>query len=236
MPITYTNDEHQVWHALIKQQLPIVKKIACREYLEGLNILDLQIDTIPKLKEVSAKLTNLTGWSLIPVNTIIPHQKFFCMLADKKFPVVTTIRPKDELDFYTNESLDIFHEFFGHCPLITNKKYSDSLHKFGKLAVNSDKETIKFLSKIFWVTFEFGILQNNISTKIYGAGILPARTEIKRITNCNEIIKVKLDVFSSIDASLQGNVMQPKYYTLESLDELYYIIDYDIPRLLSLSK
>jgi len=233
MSITYTNDEHQVWRALIKQQLPIVKKAACKEYLEGLNILDLQIDTIPKLEEVSTRLTDLTGWSLVPVNIIIPHQKFFSMLADKKFPIVTTIRPKDELDFYTNESPDIFHEFFGHCPLITNKKYSDSLHKFGKLAMDCDQKTIKYLSKIFWVTFEFGILQNSEGTKIYGAGILPSRTEIKRITNYNQVIKVKLDVFSNIDASLQGNVMQPKYYVLESLEELYYIVDYDIPRLLS---
>lgn len=229
----YTSEDHKIWHDLIMQQLLLVKEVACEEYLQGLELLDLTTNRIPVLTQISSRLTDLTGWSLVPVNTLVSNKIFFYMLANKQFPVVSTIRSRDELDFYTNESPDIVHEIFGHCPLITNTKYANSMWKFGNLAFNCNDETRQRLSKIFWATFEFGLLECNRGVKIYGAGILPSRTEIKRIIEGKQIIKAKLDIFSNIDAALQGNVVQSTYYTIDCLETLYAIIDQDIALLIS---
>ncbi|MBN8523512.1 MAG: hypothetical protein J0M23_06650 [Rickettsiales bacterium] len=233
MPIVYNSEQDQVWQALITQQLPLVLKVACKEYIEGLKLLNLPGDKIPELSKISSRLTNLTGWSLVPVNMLIPNKKFFYMLAEKKFPVVTVIRSKDELDFYTNESPDIFHELFGHCPLITNEKYANYMCKFAKLALTCNDKMLNWLAKVFWATFEFGLLNTNKGIKIYGAGILPSKSETLRVIEDKVVCKIKLNIFSEIKASLKGNIAQPTYYIVDSLENLYSIIDNDIEEIVN---
>ena len=159
MYINYTEEDHQVWHDLITQQLPLVKKVACKEYLEGLGLLNLSIDRIPEIAKVSSKLFNITGWNLIPVDTLVSNRKFLYMLSNKQFPVIPVIRSRAEIDFYTNESPDIFHELFGHCPLITNQRYANSMWKLGNLSINCHDELIERLAHIFYKAFKH--LTNN---------------------------------------------------------------------------
>lgn len=234
MFIAYSDEEHEVWNALMKQQLPLANELACKEYLHGLSLLDFSIKKIPDLSDISKRLNDISGWRLLPVNSIVPKREFLAMLSNKQFPVVATIRSRDELDFYTNESPDIFHELFGHCPLLTNEIYANHLWKFGQLSLNCNNKVIHRLSEIFWATFEFGLIDGRDETKIYGAGILPSKTEIDRIISNKYVNKVKLNIFSKINVSLQGNIVQSTYYTINCLEHLYYIIDHDIQKLISL--
>jgi phenylalanine-4-hydroxylase len=229
--ISYTQQDHEVWRDLITQQLEVVKKVACSEFLAGLEELDFSINQIPKIEEVSKKLYNAVGWTLVPVNVLVPNRDFFKMLTNKQFPVIGTIRHREEIDFYTDEAPDIFHELFGHCPMIVNKRFAEMMHKFGKYANSSSDEVISLFAKIYWITFEFGIIDNG-TTKIFGAGILPSKGEINQVINSINTRKVPLNSYTKIEATIQGGVMQPVYYKVDSLEALYTLIEQDIEKLL----
>ena len=159
--------------------------------------------------------------------------EFFKLLSKRTFPVIRKIRSEKEIDFYTNESPDVFHEYFGHCPMLTNDKYAEYMHKMGLISINLDNNGIYTLSKIFWNTFEFGVIYKSKNIKIYGAGILPSRLEIQKITNNAETLLQKFDIFTSLNANLKENINQPQYFYINDLADLQDMIYYDIPRALS---
>lgn len=230
----YTNEDKEVWKTLLSQQLPLVKKVACPEYIDGLEKLNFPFDEIPSITEMSKKLMSLTGWSLGAVDTLVPNTLFFEMLSKKIFPTIRVIRQKEEIDFYTNESPDVFHEFFGHCPMLAHKKYSECMRLFGEYARNCTKEMLTKLTKIFWATFEFGLIKNNSNITIYGAGILPSRQETMKIMMNGNLNLQKLDIYSNLSSSLQGNISQPIYYYIESLECLHDIVENDLPCLIEI--
>jgi len=226
----YSEEDNEVWKKLITQQLEIVADVACKEYLFGLSELNLSIDKVPNVEELSKVVFKNVGWTLSKVDKLIPSRDFFNMLANKTFPVIQVIRPKEEINFYTNDAPDVFHELFGHCPMIMNKKFSEIMHKLGVFAINASDKSIDVLGKLFWVMFEFGIIDNK-ETKILGAGILPSKDEIYRVMHSNNIQKVPLNFFTKLDINIQGGIMQPKYYSIKSLDALYTLVDKDLEKL-----
>lgn len=219
----------------MNQQIALVKKHACFEYLEGLDKIEFPVNHIPAIEDISERLYKSTGWSLKPVEKIIPCPDFFNLLAEKKFPTVRKIRPFKEIDFYTDESPDVFHEYFGHCPLLTNKKYAESMEMFGTIAMGKDPVIIHALNKIFWVTFEFGIIKNRSNVKVYGAGILPSRLELVRVTNKyqEELVFKKLNIYQELHSSLQGNINQQIFYYINSMDDLFKIVAKKLPKLVN---
>lgn len=230
--VTYSEIEHAVWHDLIKQQLPLIKKFACKEYLDGFELLNLSVNRIPNLLEISERLTDQTSWVLKAVDGLVSNREFFYMLSNKTYPVVTKIRTREEIDFYTDESPDIFHEIFGHCPLLTNEQYAESVWLLGKYSLKYDDETLTKLAKIFWATYEFGLIKSETEIKIFGAGILPSKKEIETVIESPYIEKLPFEPRSDITASLQGNIVQSTYYTVPSLETLYHMVFYDLDKYL----
>lgn len=224
----YSNEDKAVWKTLLSQQLPLVKRFACFEYLDGLEKLNFSFDHIPSISEMSKKLMRLSGWSLDSVDTLVPSRVFFEMLSQKRYPTIRVIRHKDEIDFYTNESPDVFHEYFGHGPMLAHEKYSECMRLFGEYAHNCTDEILIRLTKIFWATFEFGLIKNSSNIKIYGAGILPSRQETMKIVINDNLNLQKLDVFEDLTSSLLGNISQPTYYYIESLECLHHIVQNDL--------
>ncbi len=153
----YTAEENQVWHDLITRQLPIVQNRGCDEYLEGLKLMNLSHDRIPQCPEVSKVLRETTGWSLEPVPALIPDAQFFGLLSERKFPAATFIRRREELDYL--QEPDIFHEIFGHCPMLTNKALAEFSHAYGVLSLKANKEDREMLARLYWFTVEFGLIQ-----------------------------------------------------------------------------
>ena len=171
----YTPEENATWHQLILRQKKIVAHRACAEYLKGIQLLNLSEDRIPQCHEISAVLRDITGWSLEPVPALIPFEHFFHLLANKQFPAATFIRTQADLDYL--EEPDIFHEVFGHCPLLTNPAYAEFAYTYGKLGLNANPLERKMLARLYWFTIEFGLIKQNDHIYAYGGGILSSANE-----------------------------------------------------------
>ena len=168
--IDFTKEENETWKILIERQLHIIEHRACPEFIEGLTHLNLPLNHIPQCHDINQVLQRTTGWSVVPVSAIIPLSQFFQLLANKQFPAASFIRVREELDYL--QEPDIFHEFFGHCPLLTNQAYADFIEWYGKTALESDRKTQSILGRLFWFTIEFGLLETSEGLRIYGGGIL----------------------------------------------------------------
>jgi phenylalanine-4-hydroxylase len=145
--IHYPPEEHAVWNTLITRQLKVIEGRACQEYLDGIDKLGLPHDRIPQLGEINKVLAATTGWQVARVPALIPFQTFFELLANKQFPVATFIRTREELDYL--QEPDIFHEIFGHCPLLTNPWFAEFTHTYGKLGLAATKEQRVYLARLY---------------------------------------------------------------------------------------
>ena len=148
---------------------------ACQEYLDGIEQLGLPHERIPQLDEINRVLQATTGWRVARVPALIPFQTFFELLASQQFPVATFIRTPEELDYL--QEPDIFHEIFGHCPLLTNPWFAEFTHTYGKLGLKASKEERVFLARLYWMTIEFGLVETDQGKRIYGGGILSSPKE-----------------------------------------------------------
>jgi len=172
----YTKEQHETWAIMFDRQMKALPGRASDEYLEALKKLDLPSHRIPTLKEVSDKLEKLSGWKITRVEGLVPEKEFFECLANKLFPCTDFIRGRDELEY--TPSPDMFHDIFGHLPLITNKTFADFYEMYGKAALNAKDEMLTKLQRIYWFTVEFGLVQNPQGLRIYGSGILSSVGEV----------------------------------------------------------
>lgn len=222
----YTDEEDQIWHDLITRQIPLLHGRACDEYLHGLQLLDLPKDRIPQCPDISKVLREYTGWQLEPVPALIPFDHFFNLLANKKFPAATFIRRREELDYL--QEPDIFHEIFGHCPLLTNQAYADFTHTYGKLGLNANHQDRVMLAKLYWFTIEFGLLQTKAGLRAYGGGILSSFGETKYAVESDIPQRKPLDVLDVLRTPYRIDIMQPIYFIIDSFDVLFNLIEMDL--------
>ncbi len=222
----YTDDENQVWHTLITRQYPIVKAHACDEYLEGLALLNLPLDRVPQCPEISKVLKRTTGWALEPVPALIPNEQFFDLLAEKKFPAATFIRRRDELDYL--QEPDIFHEIFGHCPLLTNKALAEFTQVYGKLSQSANEEVREMLARLYWFTVEFGLINTKKGLRTYGGGILSSKSETPYSVESPIPVRRKLDVIEVFRTPYLIYILQPIYFVIESFDDLFKLTEMDL--------
>lgn len=224
--IAWSDEENAIWRDLITRQLSIVPGKACDEYLHGLELLELPRDRIPQLHEINRVLEATTGWQVAQVPALIPFDEFFRLLANKQFPVATFIRTREEFDYL--QEPDIFHEIFGHCPLLTNPAFAHFTHQYGKLGLNATPKERVYLARLYWFTVEFGLLQTADGLRIYGGGILssPGETEYAMFSDKPE--RKPLKPLDALRTPYRIDIMQPIYYTLGSTEELFEIAEMDI--------
>ena len=164
--------------ALFERQTGILKDQACSEYLAGLKTLGLNAQGIPDFDLMNKNLRPATGWEVVAVPGLIPSKPFFTMLANRQFPAGNFIRKPEELDYL--EEPDIFHDVFGHVPLLTNPAYASYMQEYGRAgdAAIANKG-VKYLARLNWYTIEFGLIRNGGDVKIYGAGIVSSFGEAR---------------------------------------------------------
>lgn len=224
--IEYPQAEHDIWQQLFARQQDNLPPFACQEYLAGLEKLNLPSDRIPQLSEIDAVLAQTTGWRTAGVPALISFEKFFQLLADKAFPVATFIRSKEEFDYLREP--DIFHEIFGHCPLLTNPSFARFSHAYGKLGLAASKQERVYLARLYWFTVEFGLLQSSEGKRsIYGGGILSSPGETEYAMSSTPIVK-PFDLIEVLRTPYRIDIMQPIYYHIESIDFLDEIVAMDI--------
>jgi phenylalanine-4-hydroxylase len=167
----YTHADHEVWQTLYAKRMSELESTASRVFLDGANIIGLSETMIPDLANVNQRLGARTGWNAVPVGGFLPAPEFFASLAARRFPTTVTIRSRDNIDYVPEP--DIFHDVFGHVPLHSDPAFADFLQRFGKAAslARSDEE-VQMMARIFWFTVEFGLIEENGRTKIYGSGLI----------------------------------------------------------------
>lgn len=223
---TYTEDENRIWHDLITRQIPIVMGRACDEYMYGIDLIHFPNDRIPQCPEISEVLKAATGWTLEPVPALIPFDQFFYLLANKKFPAATFIRRQEELDYLKEP--DIFHEVFGHCPLLTNQAYADFTQTYGKLALHASHEDRVMLAKLYWFTIEFGLIKTKAGLRVYGGGILSSKDETIYCLENPLPQRKPFEPLEVLRTPYRIDIKQPIYYVIDSFDVLFQLIDMDL--------
>lgn len=220
--IHYTSEEHSVWKTLYNRQIDVVKKRACHEYLEGIHMLGLDAEEIPQCKDVSERLSKCTGWMVEPVEALISFDEFFNLLANKKFPAASFIRHKEELDYLKEP--DIFHELFGHCPLLTSQAFADFTHEVGKLGIKIDPKDHHMLARMYWFTVEFGLINTPQGLKIYGGGILSSYQETIYALESDEPQRKPFDLLTVLRTKYRYDELQKNYFIIQSFDALYALM------------
>jgi len=224
--IDWSDDENKIWQELITRQLECIKGKACDEFFVGLGKLNLPLDRIPQLHEVSKVLLETTGWQCAEVPALINFESFFTLLADKKFPVATFIRTREEFDYL--QEPDIFHEIFGHCAMLTNPAFSEFTHKYGQLGLAASKEERVYLARLYWFTVEFGLIKKGNELRIYGGGILSSPGETEYAISSNVPARKRLNLMDVFRTPYRIDIMQPLYYTIENIIDLIELSKEDL--------
>ncbi|GAB5380238.1 MAG: phenylalanine 4-monooxygenase [Aliiglaciecola sp.] len=232
--VSWTEEENKIWQDLIERQLEVIKGRACDEFMHGLELLDLPHNRVPQLHEINQVLGEHTGWQVEQVPSLINFDAFFTLLANKKFPVATFIRSRDDFDYL--QEPDIFHEIFGHCPLLTNPAFAHFTHTYGKLGLAASKEDRAYLARLYWFTVEFGLLNTAEGTRIYGGGILSSPGETVYALESDNVIRQTMNPLEALRTPYRIDIMQPVYFTLNRFEQLFELADMDIMALVNTAK
>jgi phenylalanine-4-hydroxylase len=172
----YTAAEHGVWTTLYERQLSLLPGRACEAFLRGIDALDLHRGGIPDFARINPELQRLTGWSVVAVPGLVPDAVFFEHLANRRFPAGQFIRKPQELDYLSEP--DIFHDVFGHVPMLTDPVFADYMAAYGEGGLRASKlAQLHHLARLYWYTVEFGLVQERGALRIFGAGIVSSRAE-----------------------------------------------------------
>lgn len=217
---SYTAEDDHIWDDLFAQQMEILPGRACTAFIEGLKRLDLGKGGVPDFKEMSEELDAITGWEVVPVPMLIPDHVFFWHLANRRFPAGNFIRTRETFDYI--QEPDVFHDVFGHVPLLTDPVFADYMEAYGRAGWKALKyNRLKALSALYWYTVEFGLIRENDGIKSYGAGILSGPTEAKFAVEAKSPNRIHLDVDRVMRTDYVISDLQPTYFVIDSFDELF---------------
>jgi phenylalanine-4-hydroxylase len=216
----YTAEDFQVWKLLYEHQLPLLRDRAATAHLQGLKKVGFTANEIPHFPDVNRLLMAETGWSLEVVPGLIPDKDFFELLSNNKFPSSTWIREMKSLDYL--EEPDMFHDCFAHVPMLTNQWFVDYLQQLSSLALRfiDDPVAIELIGRVYWFTVEFGLINEPVGRRIYGAGILSSKGEtIFALTP--EANHRTFNIREMISLPYYKDHFQDRYYVIDSYQQLF---------------
>jgi phenylalanine-4-hydroxylase len=213
----YTDDEHEIWNFLYNRQMNFLPNRAAEEYLDGVKRLNLSPARIPSLKEISKVFYETTEWKVARVPGLIDVEDFFKLVSQRVFPSTDYIRTREELDY--TPAPDLFHDIFGHMPMLTNKSFANFYQKFGIASLNADPSIRKQLETFHWFTVEFGLIKNSVGTRIYGAGILSSLGEVQHALS-DEVEVREFDPDKIVVQEYDVWHLQPVLFAIESFEQL----------------
>jgi phenylalanine-4-hydroxylase len=213
----YSDEDQAVWRLLVERQTALAKVHACDEFVRGLATLGIG-DSIPDFAAVNARLEKLTGWRVVGVPGLIPDAVFYDHLAHRRFPVTVWIRTRAELDYLVEP--DLFHDFFGHVPLLGNPVFADYMQMYGQRALEAGAK-IDLLARLYWYTVEFGLIRTPAGLKIYGAGILSSAAEVKHAIESDSVERLPFEAASVMRRPYQIDKLQDTYFVLDDFRQLF---------------
>ena len=219
----YTAEDHAIWRILFQRQQQILKDRVCQEYLDGLEALGIGPEGVPNFDEMNARLRRLTGWEVVAVPGLIPSRPFFQMLANRQFPAGTFIRSREQLDYL--EEPDIFHDVFGHVPLLTNSAYADYMNEYGRIGLGAvDHGGVKFLARLNWYTIEFGLIRKPEGIQIYGAGIVSSFGEAKYVVDDPSANQLAFSLDRVLRTGYYIDDFQASYFVIDRFEDLFDLL------------
>lgn len=224
--IFYTKDENQVWHDLVSRQQPHVERYAAKAFLNGQKLLNLPTDHVPQCHDVSTILRELTGWSVAPVPALIGFSSFFGMLAQMTFPAASFIRSRDDFDYI--EEPDIFHEIYGHTPLLTDDRFAQFSQKIGEVGQVCAAHEYSWLIRLYWFTIEFGLIREDNEIKALGSGLASSPGELRHSIIEPSVERKPFDVIEIMRTPYRIDINQPIYFVLNDVDQLLEAADRDL--------
>jgi len=215
----YTDADHATWRTLYRRQAVLLPRHAAAAFRAGLARLDFA-DGVPDFARVSARLRAMTGWSLVAVPGLIPDGFFFAHLAARRFPVTYWIRRPEELDYIVEP--DIFHDAFGHVPLLTQPDFAAFLEAYGRLGEQAaGTGALKPLARLYWHMVEFGLIREADGLRAYGAGILSSSAETVHATDGTAPRRLRFDLWRVLRSEYFIDDLQPTYFVIADYAELF---------------
>jgi len=215
----YTQEQHALWRKLYQRQAKLVPDRACELFIESLGKLNAA-DEIPRLDRTTEALHKATGWELVAVPGLIPDLTFFEHLAERRFPVTVWLRDPEEFDYIVEP--DIFHDFFGHVPLLFNPVFADHLQQFGKGGLKALRlDALKYLARLYWYTVEFGLIESPRGLRAYGAGILSSGGEIEYCLTSPKPRRIGLDAERIMRTLYKIDSYQETYFVIRDYEQLF---------------
>ena len=215
----YSDAEQAVWRTLSDRQTRLTQRLAHKSYLDGVEALGL-IDRVPDFGEISERLRKLTGWEIVAVPGLIPAPPFFDHLANRRFPVTNWLRKKEELDYIVEP--DMFHDFFGHVPVLTQPVFADFMQMYGQkaggvIAAGGDE----MITRLYWYTAEYGLMREpGQPLKAFGAGLMSSFTELQFAVESPDAHHVPFDLETVMRTTYEIDKFQRAYFMLPSFDAL----------------
>lgn len=215
----YTAAEHRVWDVLFERQTRMLPGRAAPEFLEGLDVLRLSKPGIPDFAELNERLSAATGWQVVAVPGLVPDDVFFDHLANRRFVAGRFIRREDQIDYL--QEPDIFHDVFGHVPLLANPVFADYMQAYGQGGQRADGlGAIERLSRLYWYTVEFGLVEEAGGLRIYGSGIVSSHGEsLFALDDCSPN-RIGFDLMRVMRTDYRIDDYQQSYFVIPSFDEL----------------
>lgn len=220
--INYSAEENRIWNILFERQMKLLPGRACDEFITGIQTLGINAKEIPQLPEVSQQLKSITGWQVASVAALISAREFFELLSKKYFPAATFIRTEKELD-YVKEP-DIFHELFGHCPMLTDQVYADFVYDYACKVLTFPESDWPLLQRMFWFTVEFGLIKTSKGLRAYGGGILSSISETVYAVESEIPLRVLFEPVATFRMPYRIDRLQPVYFVIDEYQTLYQFV------------
>ncbi len=227
----YSSEDDAIWNDLFARQMDVLPGRAASAFMAGLQKLNLNRGGVPEFGKLSEDLGQLTGWSVVPVPMLIPDHVFFWHLANRRFPAGNFIRTRETFDYI--QEPDVFHDVFGHVPMLTDPVYADYMQEYGRAGWKAMRfNRLKSLGALYWYTVEFGLIQEADGIKAYGAGILSGPTEVVYAVEARSPNRIMLNVDRVMRTDYVISDLQPTYFVIESFADLYHqTVERDFERL-----
>jgi phenylalanine-4-hydroxylase len=216
---SYTDADHDTYRRLYERQTALLPGLACDAFIEALPALGAR-DRIPRFEEINERLKPATGWEIVAVPGLIPERPFFDLLANRRFPVTDWIRTPEEFDYVVEP--DVFHDLFGHVPLLFNPVFADYVQRYGAGGLKAHELGAgELLSRLYWYTIEFGLIHQADGLRAYGAGILSSSGELRHSVTDPRPQRIALDLLRCMRTRYKIDDYQATYFVIDSFAQLF---------------
>lgn len=217
----YSADDHGTWGVLYQRQRDLLVGRACDEFLQAQDAMGMDARAIPRFDQLNEVLSAATGWTLVGVEGLLPELDFFDHLANRRFPVTWWIRRPEQIDYIAEP--DLFHDLFGHVPLLMNPMFADYMQAYGAGGVKAHalgSEALQNLTRLYWYTVEFGLIRQPGGLRIYGAGIVSSSGESLHSLGSPAPNRIGFDLERIMRTRYRIDTFQKTYFVIDSFEQL----------------